>query len=234
MASGFRSKVAVASLFGTVLLISLAYLDGVNADICSHVQVLAAAPSPILDPIIMIVLIVTFVILVSVGLALKYRKHFKLIGAAILVIGVVVAGILAVGVIQPSVSYWLVSPDSIRAQDNVLTMYCENSGYWGATFDLVITLDNAHISLKTSPPYTLVNDQTAKFSFTLGPGERQSRQAWYIIDQNVSDFYLDLTFQTSSSGFIKSDPGGVTQVSYQKGPTDTNFTKRLERSPVPP
>ena len=97
-------------------------------------------------------------------------------------------------------------------------MYCENSGYWGATFDLVITLDNAHISLKTSPPYTLVNDQTAKFSFTLGPGERQSRQAWYIIDQNVSDFYLDLTFQTSSSGFIKSDPGGVTQVSYQKVP----------------
>ncbi len=234
MIGRFGSKVAVAFLFVEILLFSLVHLDSANADTSSHIQALSAPPSLALDFQVILGLIVAFVVMVGVGLALKYRRHFKLVGVAALVVGIVVVGFAAVWYGQPSISYWLVSVDSTGAQDNALTMYCENSGYWAATFDLVLSLDNAHISRKTSPPYQMINDQTAKFSFTLGPGEKQSRQAWFIIDQNVTDFYIYLTFQTDTALLVKSEPGGVTQISYQKDPADTNFTKRIATTPPMP
>jgi hypothetical protein len=106
-----------------------------------------------------------------------------------------------------------------------LTMYYENNGHLTGTFDLVLSFTNAHISMKTSPPYQLIDSQTVKFAFTLQPGEKKSRQMWFIIDGSVSDFYIYLSFQQNDGNFlIRSSPGGVNTVSYQKDVADSNFT----------
>jgi len=113
-----------------------------------------------------------------------------------------------------------------------LTMYCENVGHMTGTFDLVLSFTNAHVSMKTSPPYELVDDRTAKFTFTLQPGERQSRQMWFIIDGNVSDFYIYLALQQNDGNFlVRSSSGGVSTVSYQRDNADSNFTMRTFAPP---
>jgi hypothetical protein len=85
------------------------------------------------------------------------------------------------------------------------------------TFDLQLAFTNAHFSLKTSLPYQLIDNQTIKFTFTLQPGEIQSKEAWFIIDGDVSDFYVNLSFQQNGANFlVKSSSRGVDSVSYQK------------------
>lgn len=81
--------------------------------------------------------------------------------------------------------------------------------------------------MKTSLPYQLVNDRTIKFTFTLQPGEKQTREMWFIIDGNVTDFCIYLSFQQNAGNFlVRSSPGGVDTVSYQKDAEDSNFTTR--------
>jgi hypothetical protein len=81
-------------------------------------------------------------------------------------------------------------------------------------------------------PYQLLNERSVKFTFTVQPGERQSRQAWFIIDNNVTDFYIDLSFKQNGANFlVRSRPGGLETVSYQKDDADMNFTVRTFAPP---
>ena len=193
-------------------------------------QVLSAIPSPN-GVTVVLVAIAVFAFLIAVGLAYRWRnvlrKHIKTVVAAIFIVVAAVAGIGALWYAEASIDYWFVSPYTTATQDNSLTMYCENTGHLAATFDLVFTFSNAHFSLKTSLPYQFIDNRTVKFTFTLQPSEMQNRQAWFIIDENVTDFYVNLSFQQNGANFfVRSGSGGVTSVSYQKDLADSNFTMR--------
>ena len=144
----------------------------------------------------------------------------------------VIAGFYAVWSSEASINYWFVAPGTTATEDNYLTMYCENTGRLAGTFDLELAFTNAHFSQKTSLPYQLIDNRTVRFTFTLKSGETQSRQMWFIIDNNVSDFYIYLSFKQNGANFlVRSSSGGVDSVSYQKDINDGNFTMRVFAPP---
>ena len=217
-----------AFLSGAICLCTFSLLSGADGLIVFSSMRSLSAFQPKADLNVILGLIAILAVLVGTVVALASRKHVKIVVASVLTIVVVVASIGAVWYAEASISYWFVSADTTGAQDNALTMYCENIGHLQGTFDLVLSFTNAHLSLKTSLPYQLVDNQTAKFTFALQPGEKQSRQAWFIINDNVSDFYIALSFQQNDGNFlVKSGPGGVDFVSYQRDVADRNFTKRI-------
>jgi hypothetical protein len=191
--------------------------------------------SPSVQPInvnVILGVIAVIAILIGVGIALRLRKHLKIVGGIILAVIIVIAGVGVEWYSEASINYWLVSAYTTNAKDNPVAVYCENTGHLSGTFDLVLSFTNAHFSQKTSLPYQLINDYTVKFTFTLQPGEKQSRQAWFIIDQNVSDFYLYLSFEQNNGNFlVKSGSGGVNSISYQKDTGDANYTIRTVAPP---
>jgi uncharacterized membrane protein len=171
--------------------------------------------------------IIVFAILIIVAVSLALKKQLKKIAIATLIVVIVIAAVATVWSVEASIDYWFVSPYTSATKDNFLTMNCQNTGRLSGTFDLVIDFVNAHVSLKTSLPYQLIDNQTAKFTFVLQPGEKQSREVWFIINENVSDFYINLSFQLKDGNFfVKSSPGGVDSASYQKDSNDGNFTLR--------
>jgi hypothetical protein len=179
-----------------------------------------------------LVLLAIFAILIGVAIAIKLRKHIKIIALAVAVLIVIIAGVGAVWYSEATINYWLISPYSTGGQDNPLTVNCQNTGHLPGTFDLQLSFTNAHFSYKTNLPYNLVDSGTVKFTFTLNPGETQSREVWFIIDNNVTDFYISLSFQQSGGNFfVRSGSGGVDSVSYQKDTSDANFTMRLVSPP---
>jgi hypothetical protein len=208
------------------------FLDNaqVGSELFSRLGTLSISPSPV-GFYAFLVFILVLAVLAVVGLALVLRKHLKkIVGVALLIVAVI-AGVYVAWSVEPSINYWLVSVDTTSTRDNSLTMYSENIGGLAGTFDLVVQLTNAHVSLKTSLPYQLIDSQTAKFTFTLQSGEQQNRQLWYIINGNVTDFYITLSFQQNGGNFfVKSSQGGVDSVSYQKDASG-NFTIRTFAPP---
>jgi hypothetical protein len=205
--------------------------NSVDYALVSHALLMSVAPPATGSDSTLIVLAV-FAILVGAAVAVLLRRYIKVVVAAVAIVVVVIAGVGAVSYSEASINYWLVSPYTTWGKDNSLTINCQNTGHLSGTFDLMLAFTNAHFSLKTSLPYNLVDSQTVKFTFTLRPGENQSRQAWFIIDNNVSDFYLSLSFQQNDGNFlVKSGSGGVDSVSYQKDVADMNFTMRLVSPP---
>jgi len=174
-----------------------------------------------------LVVLAVFAVLIGVGIVIRLRKHIQVIAVAVAVFVVIVSGLAAVFYSEASINYWLISPYSTWGEDNPLTVNCENTGHLSGTFHLQLEFTNAHFSYKTSLPYNLIDSRTVKFTFTLSPGETQSRQVWFIIDGNVTDFYISLSFQQNGGNFfVRSGSGGVDSVSYQKDTSDVNFTMR--------
>ncbi len=196
-----------------------------GSDVASVGLPLSVAPAPVSTWILPLVLLVAIVVAVAVAVAL--RGHLKIVAAAVLIGVAVVAVVAGVWYAEANINYWFVGPYTTWTEDNPLTMYCKNTGHLAGTFDLELLFTNAHFSLKTSLPYQLVDDRTVKFTFTLQPGETQNRTMWFIIDNNVTDFYIDLSFrQNNGNLLVRSESGGVNNVSYQKDVADANFTMR--------
>ena len=218
----------VAAVLSSVLCFSS---EAAGSGVVPKVQVLSAA-MPTIGLNSVLAVIAVFAVLVGIAVVIRLRRHLRIVAVAIAVVVVIVAGFAAVWYGEASINYWLVSPYTTWTEDNPLTMYCENTGHLAGTFDLVLAFTNAHFSLKTSLPYTQIDDRTVKFTFTLQPGEAQNRQTWFIIDNNVSDFYISLSFQQNDGNFlVRSGPGGVDSVSYQKDTADVNFTLRTFAPP---
>ena len=222
------SKKAFLFLSVAIFLSTFSLLPiGTGLGLASPAKSLAAIGPAKIGLFAILGVIALIAVLVGAGAALVLRRHKKIVAASVLVVIVVVAGVGALWSAEASINYWLVTPYTTRTQDNALTIYCENTGHLPGTFNLVLSFTRAHFSLKTSLPYQLVNNQTVKFTFTLQPDENQSRQAWFIIDNNISDFYIYLSFEQNDGNFlVKSAPGGVDSVSYQKDVADANFTMR--------
>jgi hypothetical protein len=188
----------------------------------SHLGTLSANLPPSINYFyILIPVVAIVVILIAFQFRRLVKKHWKKITA-----------FYATWSAEASINYWFIAPGSTATADNYLTMYCENTGHSAGTFDLKLAFTNAHFSLKTSLPYQVIDNRTVKFTFTLQPGERQSRQSWFIIDNNVTDFYIYLSFgQNDGNFFVRSSSGGVDSVSYQEDANDNNFTMRVYMPP---
>lgn len=224
-------------LLGTVLVFAAVVFQSFFSSSCNDgsklfSHLMTFSPGSTSSGFLSLVFVVIIVILIVFGLVIFFRKRLKIFSIIGLIAVVTVAVVGGVWYSEASINYWLVSPYTSATKDNVLTMYCENSGRLAGTFDLVLSFTNAHFSLKTSLPYNFVDDQTVKFTFTLQPGETQNRTAWFVIDDNVSDFYVDLSFaQNDGNIFVRSASGGVDSVSYQKDVADSNFTLRTFAPP---
>jgi hypothetical protein len=212
--------------------VSLASAKDVSGSF-SRLVILSPAPVPVTNVIFgLFVFVLIVVVLIALAFVHVLRRHWKKISVAALVLIAVVAGFYIVWSSEASIYYWFVAPGTTATQDNYLTMYCENTGRLAGTFDLEIAFTNAHVSMKTSLPYQLHDSQTIKFTFTLHPGEQQSRQMWFIINQNVTDFYINLSFHQNDGNFlVRSSSGGVDSVSYQKDVNGGNFTMRVFMPP---
>ncbi len=195
----------------------------------------ALSPAPAtMSTLTLLILLLAFGAIIAIYAGIRFRKHIRIIAAAILAVAIVAAGFAIGWYSEAVINYWFVAPQTTAATDNPLTMYCDNQGHLAGTFDLELQLTNAHISQKTSLPYVLIDDRTAKFTFTLQPGETENRTAWFIIDNdgNVTDFYIYLSFQQNDGNFlVRSNSGGVDTASYQKDVTDQNFTMRTFAPP---
>jgi hypothetical protein len=220
---------------GFWVLFSCVFLDSAKnvSGVISHLGTLSSPPPPLINYFYGLIPVVAIVvILIALQFRRSVKKHWKKITAAALIIATVIAVFYATLSAEASINYWFISPGNTATQDNYLTMYCENTGHLAGTFDLELAFTNAHFSLKTSLPYQLIDDRTVKFTFTLQPGERQSKQSWFIIDNNVTDFYIYLSFsQNDGNFFVRGNSGGVDSVSYQKDANDSNFTMRVFMPP---
>ena len=228
--------VAILGLFLVVLLFicPFAYAED-SANGKSGFIPLPASPSPG-GLYLTLIAIAIFIMLIVVYMAVRARatiwRHRKTIGIAALIIMAVVAGAATLWSTEPSIQYGVTAADSYQrgSSDNSLTINNENNGYWAATFDLVLQLTNGNISAKTTTPHQQLDSATAKFTFTLQAGEKQSIPVYFSIKDNVTDFYISWTFQPSSF-FMKSDSLGLPQRSYQR---EQNSDMLLLRMPAPP
>jgi hypothetical protein len=157
------------------------------------------------------------------------QKQLKTVGVATLIAVVIIAFFAVVWFIEPNVSYWFVAADSYSPTgNNSFTVYCQSDGgALAATFDLVLQFTRADFdSSEASQPYQQLDSQTIKYTYTLARGQQQNTIVYFVIDKNVTDFYISLSFQQHGSDFLlKSSPGGVDSVSYQKDSTG-NFEMR--------
>jgi hypothetical protein len=175
-----------------------------------------------------------FVAIVAVAAALVLKKRRKLIAA---VASVVFAAIAIVGLVwftQASVYYSFDSAASYpRAGDNYITLNCKNTGYVEGTFSLVTQFMNANFSAETDQPYERLSDSAAKFTHTLRGGEKQSTKVYFSIHENVTEFFISLSYQQNGDAFLtQSDPDGNTYLSYVKEPYSENFG--AQEPPPPP
>ncbi len=193
---------------------------------------MSPATTPTLSPNVFFAFILIVIILIFAYAFYKYRKYMKILMATILIVIVIVAGIWAVWYSEANIAYYFIAPYTTAAKDNSLDIYCENTGHLTGTFSLQLSYVNAHFSQKSSLPYQLIDQRTVKYTFTLQPGQAQITRSWFIIDQNVTDFYINLEYQQTAGNFlIKSGSAGVTSTSYQQDPATGNFTMRLQLPP---
>jgi len=193
---------------------------------------LSAPPYPSF-PILTIIAIVAVLVAIAVVLRARQtlKRHKKGIAILFLTAGTVVFVFCLGWVLGPFIGYGLNSADSYpRSGDNYLTVNCENFGPTPGTFSLTVHLVNVDLSANTTQPYEQLDKSTAKFTYTLQPGEKQSTKVYFFIGDNVTDFYMWLTFQPSSF-LMKSDALGLTERSYQK---ERNSDVFIERMPLPP
>ena len=222
-----------ACLIVMVLLLNCALAKaGESARTIPKGVTLSAPPYPSFPILIVIIIVAVFV---AIAVALRARqtlkRHAKAIGIVFLTAGALTLAFCLGWILLPFIGYGLNSADSYpRSGDNYLTVNCENFGPTPGTFSLTVHLVNVDLSANTTQPYEQLDKSTAKFTYTLQPGEKQSTKVYFFIGDNVTDFYMWLTFQPSSF-LMKSDALGLTERSYQK---ERNSDVFIERMPLPP
>jgi hypothetical protein len=162
--------------------------------------------------------LVVFFMLIIVALIIKHKRLRKPVALVAIAVVAVAATACVVWSTEPTIEYWLIAnPSYSAAGDNAVTVKCQNTGQFAGTFNLDLEFRNAAFSAQTSQPYTLLGSEKAMFTYTLQPGETQSKEVYFNIDGNATDFYLYLSFEQSGGNFlVRAEPGGVTSTSYQR------------------
>lgn len=76
---------------------------------------------------------------------------------------------------------------------------CKNNGAIDGTFDLIITFTNSSFLTTNSQPYQMINDTSAKFTFTLHGGEKQVTNVYFSIDKSTDSFTISLSLESNHS-----------------------------------
>jgi uncharacterized membrane protein len=76
---------------------------------------------------------------------------------------------------------------------------CKNNGAMDGTFNLIITFTNASFLTTTPQPYQIINDTSAKFTFTLHEGEKQVTNVHFSIDNGTDSFTILLSLESNQN-----------------------------------
>jgi len=192
----------------------------------------AAPPPPSIHSLL--ALIALFVVTGAAAAAYFIKRRRKLIVAVTSVLLVVIAAAGLIWFVRASIYY---SFDTLytypRGGDNYFSLSSQNTGYVEGSFSLLVQLRNASFSTRTSYPYQLVDDLTARFDYTLQPKEKVDTDVYFIIDDEVTGFNISLEYQSSGDFLVTSDSlDWYSFVNFVKDPFDDNFTS--QRPPPPP
>ena len=209
--------------------------DYSKGDFCvSNLRTLSIAAPQIINIYGILTIIAILVVIVACIMAwfLKRRRKLIAIVAVALISVMVVAGV--VWYMRVSIYY---SFDALytypRGGDNYFTLNCQNTGYVQGSFSLIVKLENASVSTKTSQPFQQLDSSGAKFNYTLQPKEKQSTDVYFTINDNVVGFKISLSFQSIGDFLITSDSANYYSfLNFVKEPFDDNFTSQM--SPPPP
>lgn len=196
-------------------------------------RTLTALPPPQVNVFASLAWVALLVVIVTFVAAYFLKKRRKLI----LIVGLAVLVALAVGglvwFLRAEVYY---SFDAVhdypRSGDNYFTINCQNTGFITGSFSLDVLLSNANFSARTNQSYQLIDASTARFGYTLQPGQRQSTQVYFQIAENVTDFTIQLAHQQNNDFLMTADSTGNTYLGFVKTPSDDNFTS--QNAPIPP
>ncbi len=197
-------------------------------------RTMSMPPPPETSLYVILAVWAVIVVLMAIGASVLFKKRRRLV-IALTLIAIAIIGVVAVLKFTEAVIYYSFDAEQIypRNGDNYVTLNCRNAGYAQATFSLVLQFENANISTKTQQPYELLSDSAAKFTYTLGGGEKQSTKAYFSIGENATEFNVLLTNRQEGEAFlIQVDLEGDTALMYAKEPFTDNFT--LQYSPPPP
>ena len=177
-------------------------------------------------------IVFVFLILTAAAVALRHRKHRKIVAIATVAVLAVTASASIVWSTAASVDYWLLPDYSYSAViDNAVTVYCENTGSTLGTFNLKIEFTNAEISDKTNQPYEQLDSETAKFTYTLQPNQKQTTQVHFTVNSDATDFYITLSGENGGNFLTKYNANGVNTVSYQVETDTGNYSLRTAMPP---
>ena len=192
---------------------------------------------PSSPPYLLISVVATIVILILVAVAVAKRQTLKKHKKAIAIFTLIVVAATSIGglvwLLEPSIEYGIHSAYNYpRTGDNYFTITCENVGHISGTFSLTVRLTNAKISASTTQQQEQPDQYTAKFTYTLQPGEKRNTDVRFSINDNFTDFYIWWRFQPSSF-LMKSDSTQyITEHSYHKEQNSDNFVETTP--PYPP
>ena len=175
---------------------------------------------------------IVFLVLIVLFLVLKHKRLRKPAAIATVVLVAITGSIYLFNSAQASLDYWFMSDETYTAAgDNYVTIQCENTGHLAGTATLKLQFTNAEFSTKTSQPYQQINNRTAQFTFIVQPGEKQNARAYFIINSNISDFYIDLSAENGGNFLVKYNSNGVNYVSYHKFSDEGSY---LQQTAAPP
>jgi hypothetical protein len=199
----------------------------------SRLRVLSAPPIPQPNVFADLAWVALLVVIVAFVTAYFLKKRRKLVLAVTLAMLVVIAMAGSVWFLRAQIYY---SFDAVQnypiVGDSYFTINCQNTGYVAGSFSLDVLLTNANISPKTTQSYQLIGTSTARFDFTLQPRHRQSTQVYFEIDENVTDFNIQLQHEQNYDFLMTSDSNGNAYLAFVKAPTGDAFTS--QGAPVPP
>ena len=201
-------------------------------DFISRIRALSALPPQPVNVFATLTWVAVLVVIVAFVVAFVSKKRRKLILIVTLVLLVALAVAGSMWFLRAQIYYSFDAlHDYPRGGDNYFTINCQNNGYVAGSFSLYVFLGNAEFSAKTNQSYQ-ISDSTARFDYSLWPGQRQSTQVYFEIKENVTDFNIQLTGAQNGDFLMTSDSTGNTYLGFVKEPIGNNFSS--QNAPVPP
>jgi hypothetical protein len=95
---------------------------------------------------------------------------------------------------------WIIKNFEANSSNGIfIPINCKNSGALDGTFDLIVTFTNASFLTATPQPHQILNDTSAKFTFTLHGREKQITNVYFSIDNNTDKFTISLSLESNQS-----------------------------------
>jgi hypothetical protein len=95
---------------------------------------------------------------------------------------------------------WIIKNFEANSSNGIfIPINCKNNGAMDGTFDLFVTFTNASFLTATPQPNQILNDTSAKFTFTLHGGEKRTTEVYFSIENNTDKFTISLSLESKQS-----------------------------------